>query len=322
MIITRTPHRLSLVGGGTDHPAWYNEHPGACIGFAVKLYCYVALRALPPYFPGYRHRFSWSRIELLDDHAASTHPAMRAVFADKCVEEGLEVHHFADVPARAGLGSSSAFVVGLLNALGVYRSGTADERAYLAREAIRLERDVMRETVGDQDQYLCALGGVNRLDFAVGEPARITPLAISAHILDHLTLFYTGLQRNASEIEARKVARKKDLTYLYNLVDETEGILVSGDPCRLGEIFNFAWEVKRSLDPAVTNDHIDSIYKCGIAAGATGGRLVGAGGGGFFLFCRSPDKAAALSAALSGLIEVRPEIDHEGTKVLPVNGET
>lgn len=331
MIITRTPHRLSLAGGGTDHPAWYRDHPGACLGLAVKLYCYVQLRALPPYFPEYRHRFSWSQIELLNDYRDSHHPALAAILADQCVEEGLEIHHSADVPSRAGLGSSSAFVVGVLHALRAHRGRyevvpTYAFREDLAREAIRLERDVMREVVGDQDQYLCALGGLNRLEFtpdgAIAQGVAATPDRV-AHVLEHLTLFYTGLQRTAQELETKKIAaiptHQRGLAQLYNLVDEAESIVVAGDPRRLGEIFDIAWDIKRSLDPSVTNAEIEQIYKTAIRAGATGGRLVGAGGGGFFLFCRSPENGPRLSAALSGYIEVRPQLDTEGTKVV-VNG--
>ncbi len=324
MIITRTPHRISLAGGGTDFPAWYNEHGGAVVGFALAHYCYVSLRTLPPYHAGYRHRVVWSKIELVNELWEIEHPAIAAVLADQCVEEGLEIHHAGDVPARAGLGSSSTFTVGLLHALSALRGRMASHEE-LATEAIRIEQQRMHEAVGSQDQCWAAHGSLNRIDFDASGPRvrrLILPQEREHELLDSLMLLYTGTQRIAAEIEARKVAtldqHHTEMMRLREMVDEVEAILTA--PMwrvgALGATLEEGWRLKRGLAPGVSSSALDALYTRAKAAGAAGGKMLGAGGGGCYLFAVEPERRAELRAALAELIEIPLRIDRDGSRVV------
>ncbi len=325
MIISRTPFRISLFGGGTDLPAWYRQpgHRGAVLGFALNRYCYVSVRELPPFFD-YRHRVVWSRIELLNDVAEIYHPAIRAVLTEYPPAEGLEIHHFADLPARSGLGSSSSFTVGLLNALWNLHRVFGWSRQ-LAEEAVRIEQDVIGEAVGSQDQYWATYGGVNRIDFTA-EGVSVTPLMVTTpriqELLDSLILVFSGEARYAAEVEARKIAalgqNERQLLALLDLVDEAEAILLDErrPVTQLGELLDIGWKLKRSLANGVGTARLDAIYDDARAAGAAGGKALGAGGGGFMLLQAAPERRAALLAALRGLVVVPVGVDHEGSKII------
>ena len=323
MIITRTPTRVSLAGGGTDLRPWATERGGAVIGFALAKYAYVSLRRLPPYHR-HRHRIVWSEIELVDDVGRIRHPAVRAILGEAGLDGGVELHYDGDVPARSGMGTSSSFTVGLLHALAASRGRMMGKRE-LAEEAIRLEQEVMREAVGSQDQVFAAYGGLNRIDFDAGG-FRVTPLTVTPTrrraLVDRLYLCFTGFQRFATEIEARKIAslgdRTEELLRVRALVDEVQAIIC--DPARdlleLGNVLHEGWELKRSLADGVGNGDLDAIYARATRAGAVGGKLLGAGGGGFFLFVVAPEDRPKLRDALADLIEVPVAIDPDGSRVI------
>jgi len=323
MIISRTPFRVSLFGGGTDYPAWYNKHGGAVLGFAINRYCYITLRHLPPFFK-HRHRIVYSQIEAVSEVDEIKHPAVRAVLAELAVTEGLEIHHDGDLPARSGLGSSSSFTVGLLHAINALR-GQMTTKHSLAQEAIRIEQDVIREDVGSQDQIWAAYGGFNRIDFGA-EGFRVSPVIMperrSRELLDHLVLYFTGFQRYASDVARQKLQnfgeKQRQLQRMHAMVDEAVAVL--GDRNRpiteIGELLHEGWCNKRELAAAVSTDEIDRIYETGRAAGAIGGKLLGAGGGGFFLFFVPPERRAALRQAMGELIEVGIDVDRDGSRIV------
>ena len=324
MIISRTPFRVSLFGGGSDYPKWYRNHGGAVLGFAIDKYCYISVRPLPPFFE-HRHRIVYSEVENVSDIGEIRHPSVRAVLHDQKVEIGLEIHHDGDLPARSGLGSSSSFTVGLLNALYAYR-GTMIDKQKLALEATRIEQRVIGEAVGSQDQVWAAFGGINRIDFPIDGDFQVGPLIMSEErrqeILDHLLLFFTGLSRFASEIAQKQIDnfdhRQKHLKTITSLVDEAMNVVQSdGRPIReIGELLHQSWQLKRELADSVTTLEIDEIYDAALDAGALGGKLLGAGGGGFVLLFVEPDKQAAVKERLKDLVRVDFGIDDVGSKIV------
>lgn len=324
MIISRTPFRVSLFGGGSDYPQWYRQHGGAVIGFAIDKYCYITLRHLPPFFE-HKHRIVYSRIETVSDVSEIVHPCVRAILSEIDVCGGIELHHDGDLPARSGLGSSSSFTVGLLNAVSALNKRMVSAE-WLANEAIRIEQDVIGENVGSQDQILTAYGGINRIDFQPGGAIKVSPLALDATrmdaLLDHLVLYFTGVSRFASTVAAEKIAnlerKAESVRALMSMVDEAHAILGAGARplAELGPLLRESWRRKRELADVVTSNHIDAIYEAGLEAGALGGKLLGAGGGGFMLFMVEPEKKQALREKLKELIEVKIGVDRVGSRIV------
>jgi D-glycero-alpha-D-manno-heptose-7-phosphate kinase len=324
MIITRTPFRVSLFGGGTDYPDWIRDHGGSVVGLAINKYCYLSVRALPPFFE-HRHRIAYSVIEHVRDITEIQHPAVRAVFSEMDVVEGLEVHHDADLPARSGLGSSSSFTVGLLNALYAFR-GRMVSKAALGAEAIRIEQEVIGESVGCQDQIWAAYGGLNRIDFPREGGFRVNPLVVGAQrrqeIVQSLLLVFSGLSRFSSDVAVEKISNigrnERQLVAMQAMVDQAvEMIADEREPIRrIGELLHESWMLKRGLASRVTNDRVDDIYSAAMSSGASGGKLLGAGGGGFLLFITEPGKRSAVAKALEGLIQVAVDIDSEGSRIM------
>lgn len=324
MIISRTPFRISFFGGGTDYPAWYRAHGGRVLGTTIDKYCYITLRWLPPFFE-HRHRFVYSRMEMVNRIEEVQHPAIRAVLQEYPPERGLEIHHDGDVPARSGIGSSSAFTVGLLNALNALnaRSAKPDD---LAREAIRIEQTVACEAVGSQDQVWAAHGGTNEIRFDADGTISVLPLALAPERLDalnqRLLLFFTGLTRTAARIAAQKIEniprRSAELTEILHQVDAAARILrsPSGDLRDFGRLLHEGWQVKRRLADCVTTDAVDALYARARAAGALGGKLLGAGGGGFLLLYVEPEGAAALRHALADVLEIPIRINAPGSTIV------
>ena len=324
MIVCRTPFRISLFGGGTDYPRWYNRHGGAVVGTAIDKYCYVNIRNLPPFFE-HKHRIVWSQIELADEIGDIQHPAVRAVLADAGVTEGLEVAYNADLPARSGLGSSSSFTVGLLNALNALQ-GRMFSKKDLASEAIRIEQDVIQEAVGSQDQVWAAYGGMNCIEFHPGGTFEVSPIILPRErrreLRDSLMLFFTGFSRYAAEIAKKTIdnmeKREAHLHSMQGLVADAISILQSrATPIDdLGELLHQSWSMKRELADGVTTPEVDEIYSAGIEAGAVGGKLLGAGGGGFMLFVVRPENQAAVRERLKDLIHVTFDFDSGGSKIV------
>jgi D-glycero-alpha-D-manno-heptose-7-phosphate kinase len=324
MIITRTPFRLSLFGGGTDYPTWWRQHGGAVLGTAIDKYCYISLRELPPFFE-HRHKIVYSKVETVNDIGEIQHPAVRAVMDELRVSTGMEVHHDADLPARSGLGSSSSFTVGLINALRAY-AGRMSTAEHLAREAIRIEQEVIGENVGNQDQVWAAYGGTSVIEFRPDGTFAVTPVVMSAQrraeLERHLMLFFTGFSRIASEVAGKKIqnlhARERQLRAMRAMVDEGLAVLQDEDRpiAEIGHMLHRAWTMKRELAEGVTTSAIDEIYEAAREAGAVGGKLLGAGGGGFMVVFAEPDRQPAVREALRGLVQVRFRTGAPGSRVV------
>jgi D-glycero-alpha-D-manno-heptose-7-phosphate kinase len=323
VIICRTPYRISFFGGGTDYPAWYREHGGGVLATTVNKYCYLTCRYLPPFFE-HRTRLVYRRIEMCNSVEEIRHPAVRAALQYLHEDRGIELHHDGDLPARSGMGSSSAFVVGLLHALHTLR-GEPVTKERLTEEAIHLEQEVIGETVGSQDQVLAAHGGFNRVRFLPSGEIRVAPLPLPAgrlrELQAHLMLFYTGIQRTASDVArtyaADLAARARQLRAMQDFLEEAVALLRSGkDIEAFGDLLHEAWQVKRSLSGKVSSPAVDGMYHKARAAGAIGGKLAGAGGGGFLLLFVPPDRQAVVRTALEPLLWVPFQFEPGGSQVL------
>ncbi|MFI3185329.1 MAG: hypothetical protein QX198_05045 [Methylococcaceae bacterium] len=324
MIITRTPFRISFFGGGTDYPGWYREHGGAVLATSIDKYCYITCRRLPPFFE-HKHRIVYSRIENVHHINEIEHPSARAVLNWANIIDGLEIHHDGDLPARSGLGSSSAFTVGLAHALyGI--AGKMVSQDALARDAIHIEQNIIGENVGSQDQVSAAYGGFNRIDFHRDDSFDVAPIILPEHrreeLRDHLMLCFTGFSRIADEIAKSKIDnlknRETELNRMREMVDEGIAILtnphVSID--EFGKLLDLSWKYKRSLSDRVSTPEIDQIYDQAMLNGAIGGKILGAGGGGFMLLFAKPEKHAAIREALKGLVHVSFNFDDSGSRVV------
>lgn len=324
MIISKTPFRISFFGGGTDYPAWYREHGGAVLSASIDKYCYISCRYLPPFFD-HKYRIVYSNIENVKAIDEIRHPAVKAVLGYLQCDKGLEIHHDGDLPARSGLGSSSSFTIGLLHTLWALK-GQYVSKEELARQAIHVEQNIIGEHVGSQDQLSAAYGGFNKIqffrdgDFSV--ESVILPRNRRRQLEDHLMLFFTGLQRNAPEIAKSKIAnlhqRAEELHGLRQMVIDALSILQDGDQAieGFGELLDSAWRLKRRLSDQVSNGLIDDLYAQAKQAGAIGGKLLGAGGGGFMLLFVQPQRQHAVRQALSNLIHVPFEFEESGTKIV------
>ena len=324
MIITRTPFRISFFGGGTDYPLWYREHGGAVFATTIDKYCYISCRHLPPFFE-HRHRIVYASIESVRHNDEIKHPAVRAVFNWANVTEGLEIHHDGDLPARSGLGSSSAFTVGLVHALYGLRGQMASQDR-LAKDAIRIEQKLIGENVGSQDQVLAAYGGFNRIDFYRDDSFAVTPVILLGHrrdeLRDHLMLCFTGFSRIADAIAKSTIdnlqRRKPELDRMREMVDEAIAILADSRVCidEFGKLLDLNWTYKRRLSDRVSTPEIDQIYDEAMRAGAIGGKILGAGGGGFMLLFAKPEKHAAIRDRLKGLVHVSFNFEDSGSRVV------
>jgi D-glycero-alpha-D-manno-heptose-7-phosphate kinase len=324
MIIVRTPFRISFFGGGTDYPDWYRNHGGAVLATTINKYCYISCRYLPPFFE-HRHRIVYSQIEMVKTISEIEHPAVRGVFGWAGIEKGLEIHHDGDLPARSGLGSSSAFTVGLLHAISTLR-GQYKGSELLAREAIHVEQNIIGETVGSQDQISAAFGGFNKIDFLSSGEFRVNPVIINGdrnkELQNHLMLFFTGISRIASEVAKSKIdnfeRRHTELNDIRSMVDAGLKIIQNSSvPIEeFGRLLHEAWLAKRQLSEKVSNKEIDSLYEDARRAGAVGGKLLGAGGGGFLLLFVKPEQQIEVRKRLNHLIHVPFEFDNSGSRVV------
>ena len=323
MVITQTPVRISFFGGGTDYPVWFRENGGAVLAGAIDKYIYTSCRWLPP-FHEHKHRVAYSKIEFVQGNDEIVHPAVREVFRHMKVEDGIELHHSADLPARSGMGSSSSFVVGLLHTLHALRGEVVDQ-AKLAQESIHVEQQLIRENVGCQDQVMAAFGGLNVVKFATTGGFSVHPLTISdtriKDLQDHLMLFYTGFTRVASEVAAEQIKntpnRKTELTAMQGMVDDGLRVLSgSGAIADFGKLLHEGWQLKRKMSSKISTGEIDEIYSTGVSHGAIGGKLLGAGGGGFMLFFVPPEKQATVRKALNKLIHVKFNFEYGGSKII------
>ena len=324
MIISKTPFRISFFGGGTDYPDWYMKHGGQVLSTAIDKYCYLTLRYLPPFFE-HRIRVVYSRSESVKRVDEIQHPAVRETLRFMNFDKGLEIHHDGDLPARSGMGSSSSFTVGLLHSLYALR-GVMCNKMRLAMESIHIEQEMIGETVGSQDQTAAAFGGLNHILFHHGSgEVEVRPLTIKRarmeELNDHRMLFYTGIMRNASDVAKSYVAgieeRERQLVRLGAMVDEGVEILLGGGDIRaFGELMHEAWRVKRELGGAVSNPTVDGLMARALDGGAIGGKVTGAGGGGFILLFVPPEDQKRVRAALGGLIHVPFKFDLGGSQII------
>lgn len=328
MVITKTPFRMSFFGGGTDIPEFFREHGGAVISTTFDKYCYVNVRHLPRFFD-YTNEISYSRIEQVSDVSEIEHPLVRNAMEQLNMHE-IRLTYEADLPARTGLGTSSSFAVGMLNAFYALKGKYASKKK-LADQAIYLERVLCGEAGGWQDQIAASFGGFNRIDFT-GDSYNVRPIVISNdrrdRLNDSLLLFFTGFTRISADIQKKAKltmpSRAAGLTEMLKLVDEAEAILTDRD-CSLdefGRLLDYTWKLKRGLSNAVSTDSIDGIYQKALEAGALGGKLLGAGGGGFLVFYVDPEHKQAVKDALSELLYVPFRFENGGTRIIHFSPES
>lgn len=328
MIITQTPFRMSFFGGGTDFPDYFKQYGGSVLSTTFDKYCYVNVRHLPPFFE-YHNELCYSKIERVADVSDIMHPAIREAMKYLDMHE-IRLSYEADLPARSGLGTSSSFAVGMLHAFHALKGQYADKKK-LADEAIYLERTLCNEAGGIQDQIAASYGGFNRIDFNadgyVVHPVIISPER-KEQLNDNMMLFFTGFSRFSSDIQQKTKGAVMDkhaqLMEMKKLVDDAEQILTSkaADLSEFGRLLDYTWKIKRGITNEISNDSIDVIYEKAIKAGATGGKLLGAGGGGFLLFYVEQDKQEAVRNALDTLLHVPFAFENHGTRVLHYAPET
>jgi D-glycero-alpha-D-manno-heptose-7-phosphate kinase len=325
MIISRTPFRISFFGGGTDYPAWYLKEGGAVLSTTIDKYCFITCRRLPPFFET-RHRIVWSRIETVWQAAEIQHPAVREGLRYLKFDDatGVEIHHQGDLPARSGIGSSSAFVVGLVKALTALRGEMISKQA-LAEKAIELEQSVLKENVGSQDQIATAYGGFNVIHLMAAGDFRVEPMTVPGdrvrELEASLLLVYTGAGRSSSDVAGPLVAgldQKQDtLRRMRAMVDEAVSIVDSARNLdEFGRLLHESWMLKRSLTPVVTNAQIDDIYALARRHGAVGGKLLGAGAAGFMVFYVRPERRPDVVRALARYLHVPFRFETDGSSII------
>jgi len=323
MIISRTPFRISFFGGGTDYPAWYEKNGGAVLSTTINKYCYLSCRVLPPFFK-YKHRIVYSKQEMINKISEINHPSVRETVNFFNYKDGLEIHHQADLPARSGLGSSSAFTVGLINALGGL-GGEIRTKRQLALDAMHIEQDLIKENVGSQDQTAAAFGGFNKIEFGGPSEIAVQPITLSEQRLNEfqskLMLFFTDFSRDASMIAKNWIKNtpenKENLSAMNAMVDKSISILTRGKNMDdFGRMLDESWKIKRKLANGITNSEIDEIYKTGIKAGAIGGKLLGAGGGGFMLFYADAEAQPKIKEKLKKFLHVPFRFEYLGSQII------
>ncbi len=324
MIITRTPFRVSFFGGGSDFPAFYDEHGGAVLSTSIDKYCYITVRELPPFFD-HKYRIRYTKREEVNSIVDIQHPSVRACLIHRGITEGLEVLHTSDIPAMSGIGSSSAFTVGLLHALSALKDESI-AKSELCQDALHVEQHMLQENVGSQDQTAAAFGGLNKIKFKKDQAPIVSPLSIHRHrriqLEQNLMLFFTRFSRISDTIAKDQIKKTpmltSELTAMKSMVNQAIDIL-SDEKLSLnnfGELLHDSWTIKRQLTDKITNFEIDEYYLKARNAGAIGGKLCGAGGGGFFMLFVPPEKQAQVKRALSDLLHVPFKFEFKGTQTV------
>lgn len=325
MVITQAPFRMSFFGGGTDFPAFYEKYGGKVISTSIDKYCYVNVRHLPPFFD-YANEISYSKREQVNCVDEIQHPAIREAMKFLDMRE-LTLTYDADLPARSGLGTSSSFAVAMLMAFHAIKGKYVDKKR-LAEEAIYLERVLCAESGGVQDQIAAAYGGLNVISFS-RDGFQVDPIIISnkrkEQLNNNLMLFFTGFSRFSftiqQEHEKAIYSKEKQLLEMLSLADKVEDILMNGDLDEFGLMLDHTWRLKRSVNSTVTTSRIDEVYEAAMRAGALGGKLLGAGGGGFILLYVQPDKQERVRKALCGLKEIPFQFETGGARILYYTSE-
>ena len=322
MIISRTPYRISFFGGGTDYPDWYLAHGGQVVSTTIDKYLYISCRYLPPFF-SHRMRLVYSQIEVCQHSKELDHPSARETLNFLGIKNGLEIHYDGDLPGRSGLGSSSSFTVGLLNVLYAYLGEMVSPHR-LATESIHIEQTLIGETVGSQDQTNAAYGGLNRIQFRQSGDIVVDPITVSNERLqeleESLMLFYTGIVRTAEDVARSYVeeieTKERQLIRMHSMVNEAVELVTSGDLDDFGRLLDEAWQQKRSLSKLVSNREVDDMYASARLGGALGGKLSGAGGGGFLLLYVPVDSQSDVKKKLSHLLHVPFRFEARGSQIL------
>lgn len=329
MIISKTPFRISFFGGGTDYVPWFKENGGMSLVTTIDKYCYITCRYLPPFFE-YNSRIVYSKMELVKNNNEISHPAVREILRYLEISRGVEIHHDADLPARTGLGSSSAFAVGLLNT--IHRMfGRAPSKMELAEEAIYVEQGLCKENVGCQDQISTACGGLNVISFDWNEKPvyEVEKVKISQERIrefeGNLMLYFTGFSRIASEIAKHQIEnipnKTRELRRMMSMVSEGLDILHTGDLDDFGRLLHEGWALKRSMSTRVSTPEIDLLYDKAVQSGALGGKILGAGGGGFMLLYVPKEHQPRVRRALEDFLEVPFKFENTGTEIIGNHNE-
>ncbi len=322
MIISKTPYRISLFGGGTDYPDWFNKNNGQVISFTIDKYCYISCRYLPPFFK-HNLRIVYRRQEQVSKVDELKHPSVKAVLKYLNVKNNIELHYNGDLPSRSGIGSSSAFTVGLLNALSKYKKLNFSNKT-LAEKSIFVEQKIIGEVVGSQDQVSVAYGGFNNIKFYKKNKFKVLKLNASTNILNNLNknlmLFHTGRFRIAENVSKKYVhdLKKKEIQMfkMYNMVFDAMKLIKSGDLDNLGKMLHETWELKKQMSDFISNTAIDQIYNTGIENGALGGKLLGAGSGGFILFYVPKKNQIKVKNSLKKLLYVPFKFENKGSQII------
>ena len=323
MIITKTPFRISFFGGGTDYPGWYEEHEGAVLSTTIDKYCYISARFLPPFFD-HNYRVRYTIREETQTINEIQHPSVRECIRFSEIKSGIELQHNSDLPSGIGVGSSSSFTVGTLNALFGLK-GQIVSKQNLAEDALYVEQKMIKENVGSQDQFAASFGGFNKILFTQ-DSIQVHPITTSNEMLkrlqSHLILFFTGQSRMASDIAQLQIEKtgqnKSQLHHIYSLVNTAINLLSSSNHNieEFGSLLDETWKIKRGLTSKITNGSIDQIYETGIKSGALGGKLLGAGGGGCILFFIPPNYRNKIKSALNKLVHIPFKFEKNGSQVI------
>ena len=342
MIISRTPFRMSFFGGGTDYPKWFEENGGAVLATTINKYCYITCRYLPPFFK-HKSRIIYSQMEHINKIDEIDHPAVREVLRYLKIRQGIEIHHDGDLPARTGLGSSSSFTVGLLNALYALK-GKMVTKDQLAREAIMIEQEKCNDNVGCQDQTLAAYGGLNYIEFGGNEHLQVHKVTLPKErvklLQDHFIMVFTGFHRpqdnskiiaataqkelkrtTSSDIVSHQLKamskNKKELKAMQQMTVKALKVLNSGESLdAFGKLLHESWMLKKTLSSKITTPAIDNIYDVARSAGAVGGKLLGAGSGGFFLLFAHKDKQKQIKEKLKKLLFIPFKFESLGSQII------
>ena len=323
MIITRSPYRISFFGGGTDYHTWYEEHGGEVLSTSINHYNYISCRYLPPFHPEYKNRIAWRILEYPNSIEEVQHNAIRGALKYYDVKRGVELSNQCDLPARSGLGSSSTFSAALIMAIKALK-GKMISKEDLALETINLERNVLKENVGIQDQIATVYGGLNHIIINQAGEFKVEPIIINEkrkqHFNDHLLLFFTGVSRTSSEVCKKQIDSAKNntkqLTRMQEMVSDAIQILTGGRLEDFGELLHESWMLKRSLTDNISTSYIDEIYKTAVQNGAIGGKVLGAGGGGFMLFFAKPEYHSRIKDSLKSFINVPFKLENNGTQII------
>ena len=323
MIITRTPFRVSFFGGGTDIPGWFNQHGGCVLSTSIDKYCYLSLRYLPPFFE-FNYRIAYSKIESVKTIQQIQHKAVKAVLEIYKPDKGIEIHCDQDLPARSGIGSSSSFAVGIINAIESL-NGMYNTKRDLSKKAIELECNYLNEACGHQDQYAASYGGFNFIEFKSNSEPIVNPVTITRDRLQELEsslmLFFTGIIRTSSDFTETLIKNISKTQYHLSETQKLgyqsiELLYSSNSLTEIGELLDKSWQIKRNHSSSISNSNLDNIYARAINAGALGGKLLGAGGGGFMLFFVPPDRQSKVRQELNELLEIDFKFETAGSRVI------